>query len=244
MKTSTMLIIAAIVVTLGCLTAFNYKIKDQYTSGSYKSRFRGMEFTPLSGLEKLNLQAANRIAFTIEQGEKEGIWIRSAIKDKVKFDAGHQTLHVDLTDLGKSSGFYASNGDIIIFTKKLSGVIAAPYFKDSVSAKRPSYYNVETTLAGYNLNQLEVEIGKSISVNVRRSAIKNLTANIGNKMDGGAGLIISSDTKIDTARLNVPGKSTLTLLDAKIVKTVYNLADSATVTLNGNLVQLINQEHK
>jgi len=69
--------------------------------------------------------------------------------------------------------------------------------------------------------------------------MQTFNAIVGSKTSKDAELTLSSDTKINNATLNVPGNSKLTLMDPKIVKTNYLLSDSATVSLNGKVVQMI-----
>lgn len=238
MKTSTMFIITSILVILTSLFAFDYSLKRVYLTGEYKSRFNGMEFTPLSKVEKLNIQTAKLPAIQIEYGDKEGIWIDRSIKEKIKFNANQHTLSLSASEASKNDKDLWINGNIIIVTKKLTSITTA---SDEVKkdGRKYSLRSSEIGVKGYHLPQLDLQIAPFVSIHLHRIAIETLNATVGTRTSEGAELTLSSDTKIGSAALNVPGNSKLTMLDPKIIKTNYMLSDSATVSLNGKIVQMI-----
>lgn len=235
MKTSTMIIITAVVIIMGCLTAFNYNLKGEYLSGEYKSRFKNMDFTSLKGIEELDLRDANLLGIRIEQGNKEGIWISKDISDKVHFKVDAQ-LFTLTADHDNGDGFIMQDGGVIIVTKSLNAVKTSPDVQDSKKYYRGSS---EVSINGYQLGQLDVQVCKDVRLSLNNMKMNSLHAAVGDKTYGSAELLISSDTKINTAQMDLPGASRLTLLNPTIIKATYNLSDSATVTLSGKAVQMI-----
>ncbi|MBB5634752.1 hypothetical protein HDE68_000637 [Pedobacter cryoconitis] len=238
MKTSTMLILTALLIILGSLAAFNYTIKAAYLTGAYKNRFKEMDFTAFIAVEKLNLQTEKLSSIQIEYGDKEGIWISKNIKDLVKFDVKGNVLNLSTSETGKRIGSQRVNGMITIVTKKLNAITTTPYY---ILKKDESYWpgTSEISLKGYHLGQLDLQIASFVDVSLNQMDIQTLNATVGTKTSRGSELTLSEDTKINNATLNVPGESKLNLLDPKIVKTNYLLSDSATVSLNGKVVQMI-----
>lgn len=235
MKTSTMIIITAVVIIMGCLTAFNYNLKGEYLSGEYKSRFKNMDFTSLKGIEKLDIQHANLLGVLIEQGDKEGVWINRDIIDQVHYKVNAQVLTLR-ADQGETDGFVAQRGGVIIVTKMLNTVKTSPDTKESKGYFRGPG---EISINGYQLDRLDLEVGKDVRVSLNNMKLNSLHAAVGDKAHGRAELLISADTKINTAQMDLPGASRLTLLNPTIVKATYNICDSATVTLSGKVVQMI-----
>ena len=231
-----MLIILVCLVTLGSLTAYNYQLKKVYLSGSYKSRFKDMSFTPVKGIENIDIQAANLLGVQIEQGEKEGIWINRRVKDNVVFKVNQHTLILDLTSSSKSQDEREWEGEVIVITKKLNSIATTPYF----SAKRSELYSaLSSSVKGYQADHMDVQICQNVSFSLDDMKLNTLHAVVGNKAKGGAELVLSAKNKINNAQLDIPGKSTLTLQDPQIVKTNYNLSDSASVSLSGKMIKLI-----
>lgn len=238
MKKSTMLIITAILIIMGSLVAFNYTLKAVYLTGEYKSSFNGMDFTPLNGIEKLIIQTERLSNVQVEYGEKEGIWVDRDIKEKVKFETSQHTLNLGESDASKQEKSSWINGRIVIITKNLNAIATVSNFKPKMGERYP-YGSSNVSLKGYHLDQLDLQIESYVSVYLHRMEVQTLNAIVGTKTSEGAELTLSSDTKINNATLNVPGNSKLTMLDPKIVKTNYLLSDSATVSLNGRVVQMI-----
>jgi len=236
MKTSTLLITIAILLTLGCLTAFNIDMKKTYLSGNYKNRFKNMEFIPFSGVEKLRLRDADIIGIKVEKGNKEGIWIDNHLEGEVTLKVIADELLLGLSDKGKVTKSFSYTNEIIIVTRELKNLSAEP------SAKKDEdkhYGKTQITVSGYQSAALNLEIGSGVGISLQEMNLSLLKAVIGDKNTGNAELTLSSDTKIDSAMFTIPGAGKLTLMDPKILKTSYNLSDQASITLSGKLVHLV-----
>ena len=236
MKISTILITIGFLFTIGCLTAFNYGMKESYLAGTYKSRFKDMDFTPAKGIENIDLQSANLLGAEIEYGEKEGIWINKGVKDHLMLKVKQHTLTLDLTANSKMDGFKVWGNDIVIVIKTLNSVVAAPYFKNK---SFEVMFDQGTSLKGFHQDHLDLQIGQFVSMTLNDLQLNTLNASVGDKLKGGAKLVLSSDIKINNAIVNVPGASSLLLLDPEIKNASYNLSDSATVSLFGKTVKMI-----
>lgn len=236
MKTSTLLIITAILLTLGCLTAFDIDMKKTYLSGNYKNRFKDMEFVPLTAVQNLKFMQADMIGIKIEKGDKEGIWVGKHLKGKIAFKMNADELTLGLSDEGKETKFNSYTNEVIIITKKLNTLSAQPSAKKD-EGKR--YGTTPILISGYQSGSLDLHIGSGLSVSLDKMRLNLLKALIGDKHSVNAELSLSSDIRIDSARFTIPGAGRLTLLDPGIVKTSYDLSDRATVTLSGKLVHLV-----
>jgi hypothetical protein len=235
MKKSTIMITAAVLIILGALTAFNIKIKQIYLTGSYKNRFNGMEFTPLKGLEHLDIRNSNSLGIQVEQGDHEGIWINADRKKTYVTDFKGHTLKFGLSKDAEERRHHAWGG-VIIITKNLHKITTSAYLAEK---ENPTERAGNIDLRGFQLPKLDLQIALGVTVSLYKMQLDTLNAIVGDNKHGNAGLYIAADTKINTANLTVPGKSMLTLADPKITKAVYNLSDSATVSLNGKMVQMI-----
>lgn len=236
MKTSTMLLITAILVVFGCLTAFNIDLKKSYLTGEYKSRFRDMKFTPLKGIDEIDIQTADLYAVSIEQGDKEGIWISKNDGFKINFTTKQNTLF--LHDGGEAE---RSWGTVVIITKKLKTVVtqSVPKLRTVNNGYVMPDEVTSATITGYQLSHLDLRVSSAVKVFFNMMQIDTLNATIGNKQKGGAELVLSPNTKINSAQFEVPGNGKLTLMNPNITKSSYLLSDSATVTLNGKPTHLL-----
>jgi len=235
MKKSTIMITAAVLIILGSLTAFNIKIKQIYLTGAYKNRFNGMDFVNMKGLENLDIKSSNRLNIQIEHGDQEGVWMTKDKKSNYIIDFDQHTLKLGLSKEAEETGHH-SWGDIIIITKNLNKVTTSPYLQDDEDLAN---HVGSIDVRGYRISKLDLHISPSVTISLHKMQLDTLNAIVGDKKYGNAELYIASDSKINTANLTVPGKSTLNLADPKITKAIYNLSDSATVSLNGKMVQMI-----
>lgn len=233
MKLSTIFIIATAVVSLGMLTAYNFSLKASYQKGGYKDRFNEMEFSSVKGLTAVQINAANKFAIKIEKGGKEGLWIRDGIKDLVKISQAGATLTIDLTDEAKKRYFNNNEDDIILFSNTLNAVSTVPYFTKEEDEGGWRHDNGDIRITGLNVDALNLRIGKFTSIYMNHVKAGILKATVGEAGAEGSALTVDSSNEIAFADLSVPGKSKISLLNPKIVKTRYDLSDSATVTLNG-----------
>jgi hypothetical protein len=240
MKLSTIFIIAAAVVSLAMLTAYNFSLKASYQKGGYKDRFNDLEFSNVKGLTELQVNCANKFAISIEKGPKEGLWIRDKIKDVVKLTQVEGRLTIDMTDDAKKLGYRISLGDIILFSNSLTTINTVPYFSKEQIEKKWFYNSGEIRIKGLTGDFLDLRIGRFTSVYMDNVKVATLKARVGEAGSEGASLIIDSANEIAFADLKIPGTNKIELLNPKIVKTHYNLSDSATVSLNGEALKQIN----
>ncbi|WP_316745663.1 hypothetical protein [Pedobacter gandavensis] len=238
MKTSNMLIIAAIIVSLGMITTYNFSLKAAYEAGDYKNRFNESEFTEMKNVETLNVNAANLITVVIEPGKKEGIWIRKRIKSRVALNQEGQTLTIGLTDEAKKAIRTIGYDDIVLIVNNLSKLKTVAYWPKGNTQENVNYFGSEVVLKGLKGDNLEIMMDGSTSVSMDKAVLKTLKAVIGEEK-GAAALNLDQDNQIEFAEFEIPGASKLTLSNPKIVKTQYNVSDKANVTLNGTALQVI-----
>ncbi|MBC8987473.1 hypothetical protein H9X96_17025 [Pedobacter sp. N36a] len=241
MKTSNMLIVAAIIVTLGMLTTYNFSLKAAYQAGEYKNRFHNSEFTEFKNIETLNVTAANLMAIVVEPGQKEGIWVRNRIKDRLVLKQDGTTLTIGLTDEARKTSRSTGADDIVLVLNSLNKLDTKAFFLDKTEVTDGRRYGGEVALRGIKATNLELQLGSGTAVSMDKVILKNLKAVVGAEGDA-AVLDLNTANEIEFADFEVPGASRLSLNNPKIVKTRYNLSDNATVTLNGAALQVIKNQ--
>ncbi|WP_157262515.1 hypothetical protein [Pedobacter sp. PACM 27299] len=241
MKTSNMLIIAAIIVTLGMLTTYNFSLKAAYQAGEYKNRFHESEFTEIKNIETLKVTAANLMAIVVEPGQKEGIWIRNRIKDRLVLKQEGNDLTIGLTDEARKTSRSIGEDDIVLVVNNLTKLNTKAFFLDKTEVTDGKRYGGGVNLKGIKAGSLELEIGSGTAVSMNKVVLNTLKAMVGLGGDL-AVLDLDSANQIEFADFEIPGASRLVLNNPKIVKTRYNLSDVATVTLNGAALQVIKNQ--
>lgn len=241
MKLSNLFIIAAAVVSLAMLTAYNFSLKASYQKGGYKDRFNELEFNNAKDLTELQINCANRFNISVERGPKEGLWIRDKVKKSVKVTLVDGRLTIDMTDEAKELGFRTNLGDIILLSNSLNTINTVPYFNKEQIEKKWFYNDGEIRIKGLAGDLLDLQLGRFTAVYIDDVKVKTLKAMVGEAGSEGATLTVDAANQIAFADLSIPGKNKIELLNPKIVKTHYNLSDSAIVTLSGDVLKGINK---
>lgn len=240
MKLSTICIIAAAIVSLGMLTAYNFSLKASYQKGGYKDRFNNLEFSNVKDLTELQINCANKFNISVEKGPKEGLWIKDELKELIKVTQVEGRLTIDMTDEAKELGYRIDEGDIILFSNSLNTINTVAYFNKEQMENKWFFNNGEIRIKGLTGDLLDLRIGRFTSVYMDHVKVATLKARVGEAGSEGSSLTVDSANHIAFADLSIPGTNKIELLNPKIIKTHYNLSDSATVSLNGEALKQIN----
>lgn len=241
MKTSNMLIIAALIISLGMITTYNFSLKAAYEAGNYKNRFNESEFTEIKNIKTLNVADANLISIVVEAGQKEGIWIRKRVKDRLVLKQNGEVFTIGLTDKAKEDNRRTGYDDIVLFTNSLNKLKTTAFWPVGEKKTRENVYGGEVSLKGLRTDNFDINVSSSTTVSVNKMVLKTLKAVVGGEK-GTALLNLDSANQIEYADFEILGASHLSLSNPKIVKTRYDLSDKATVTLNGAALQEIKNQ--
>lgn len=235
MKTSNMLLLTTLLITLGCLTAYNYKLKEVYSTREYRNEFSGMTFKPLKGVEKLIVNSANLLNIEVKQSNKEGVWIQNNLKDDLKLTVSNQSLTIDMNAERQSLEKGVVTGSkIIILTKELNSINTIPSVNKGKTIRSSIYGSMD--VKNYKIDQLDLLVSPDLTVKLDHMQINKLNATVGTQTGESGQLIVFSDNQINTAKFDVPGNGGLQLINPKIIKTSYNLSERASVSLDGKVV--------
>jgi len=231
MKTSSKLLITAILIIIGSMITYDLALRAEYRKGTYKSRFYGFEkTTDAKAFTSLDNRAANLVTVRVEQGEHFGVWMMKDLKDYISISHKGTVLVIDVIDKTKQINLYKNS--ILITCPSLNKVTTAPFFLSK--KEEQNYFNGITSLIGFNEQRLELHVGKTTKVELDKSKIANLQASVGDTVTHNASLIIHSNNQIDIATIAVAGKNSLWIENPKIAKSNFNISDSAQVNLSGS----------
>ena len=234
MKKSNILIVLPVVLILTGLIFYNFKLKELYDTKAYKSRYKDMEFTPIPGIEHLDIQSANARNMNIEYGTKEGIWIYKSYRKIIKRAIKGNVLSLDfIAELEEKNTFWSPG--IILVTKNLKSVTTSPGFKDFGN----NMSQASISISNYHLDQLDLKIAPHVNMSLSNLKVNTLNAVVGNETQDWAQLALNSTVTVNHASFDVPGKGMLDLSNPKIAKVSYHLSDSASVSLSGKALEVI-----
>jgi hypothetical protein len=245
MKTSTKLIAAAIFLLLIALFTYDYLLKQEYLTGSYKIPYKNytlLKFKDFDAADVLSSTAAN-----------------------VKFVQGPYSVKIDADALSYTS--VKQIGNRLVITTTFEGeyrynpydyilIISAPNlievnttatYKKNKGAQtvtdtivREDWHMRQVLIEGFNEDSINVKQNYGSTVVFSNNHIRTLNAIVGASDSSGSKLIIQKNNRINQAGINVLNRSTF-LLDGNAIHNLkYNLADSAKITFTGSSQNIIN----
>lgn len=219
MKTSNKLLAAlAIIIVIG-MTSFTILLKTEYKKAATKSDISKQEIK-LKAFDKLEVLAEDGIDISIEEGTTYSI--KNAPNAKVI----GSTLKIDsLTDV---------YGKVIITMPKLPAITLKGYeialnIKGNANKFANNTLQVNSTATGdLNLNNCDL---KSININTENAKIINNKWWDSWQKYYHFHLI---DSKVASTDITLKGKASLSLKNTSIVSPIFNLSDSASISIEGN----------
>ncbi|MVN22210.1 hypothetical protein [Mucilaginibacter arboris] len=237
MKTSSKLFITAISIIIISMITYDFALRAEYKKGTYKSRLYGFEKTiAFNGFNTIDNRAANLISIQVEKGNEPGVWVKSVWKDRFRISRNGNALVIEVANK-QSTRVSAYDNSITIVCPSLDKVTTAPYL--GKSGMNLLHSRGTTTVVGFTLDRLSLEISKGVDLFLKRNKIADLQARVGDELSDNAKLTISSNNQINNAKITVPGKNGLEIENSVITQRNFTIADSATVTFSGKFLKLI-----
>jgi len=250
MKTSTKLLAGAIVILIIAIGIYNQALKAEFTSGNYKSPYRGYKAVGINGFTQVEINGAKMIDVELKQGDFAVYNLKSS-SDTVRFTKVGNRLIVNIDLLKKPEqtnadgsvtedfSQYRENRVIIVCPSlsvlqtsnafMVNGKVLTNYDYDKYSPY--SHHSIE--VKNFKLDSLSLIQGGNSLVDLITNKIEVLKVNA----DHRASFKIEEDNTIGNADLQMNKKSELWLNNVSFPKLTYHLSDSANVTLYGKSVK-------
>lgn len=235
MKTSNKLLLTTILIIIVSMVTYDFALRAEYKKGEYKNRFYGMQkVSALTGYTAIDNRAANFAAVDIEQGKNQEIWTRPNWKDDYKIYKSGTTLVIEVIPekVKNIKPYHQINITVIC---PLIEKITTKRYTIPKSSENDYDSDGTTTLKGFDLQNLSLNIGKSSNIILEKNKIEHLQAKIGANLSQNSNLTIRSNNQINLATINVFGKNGLHIDNPIIGKKQFTISDSATISLSGSI---------
>lgn len=233
MKTSNKLMLTAVIIILISMVAYDFALRAEYRKGDYKNRFYGMEKnTELTGFTTIDNRAANYVSVDVDQGNKAEVYTQRNWKDNFKIYKNGTVLVIEVNakEAKNLKPFHQSM--LTIVCPSIEKLITKPYLQPKLSENYDS--EGTTTLKGFNLQNLLLNIGKESNVVLEGNKIDQLQAVVGENSSRNSNLTINSNNQINIAKIDVLGRNWLRIENPVITKKQFTVSDSATISMSGN----------
>lgn len=250
MKTSTKILVAALLLLVSSLMFYNWQLVAQFRKGEYTDPLYNFEKLNFRNFDRIELRSSSAVNLTVVQGAFKVLANPMA----------HQFLEVrqEGRTLIVSARFQdhwrtVNNAPVLyVSCPTLSELEAdATYFirNDSVTDKEVSVFNIMPTyIKGFSLDSLTIREDHAASVVLAGNKIGKLTATLGGKKSeglsqdtrNGPSLVLEDNNQLTLTDLQILHQSHLSINGKNIQHLTYYLADSASLTVNGLAAHQLN----
>jgi hypothetical protein len=239
MKTSNKLLIAAIILVLVSLTAYNIQLVKAYHARS--DVYYNYHKIELEDFSKINIQAGY---VQIKQGPF-AVYSSKASNGIVNISLKDNELIIEKNDLFDRRIVH-DKYDLIISCPDLEQVkMDARILKDGKKVSMLSGYISDdynanmVDISGFELDSLMILQDNSNLVNLTNNRIKNLKAELGESKGAGSMLRLDSTNHIQQAEIDVREAGRLILDNIYIERVNGNFSSTSKVSISGNSMKML-----
>jgi hypothetical protein len=238
MKNSYKLLLIAVLLLVGTLTAFDLALKTEYEKGTYKNVRRDYSKLEYKNFDVIEINAANKLGVEIQYSDTFNIGVRDRVKEflKIKQIGSHLIIDCNMRD----SRGYLGEKSIIIQCPELKGLRTdAVFYVNGKPIITKDISNTTVFVTGFKQDNLKLNMNNATFVKLFDNQIKHLSADLGKDISSQSDLVIDQSNDIAAADFNIQNKSRLTLTNVKADNFNYTISDSAQIRLSGASLKLL-----
>ncbi|TDN40467.1 hypothetical protein E4631_10930 [Hymenobacter sp. UV11] len=240
MKTSTTLLLAALLVLLASLTAYNMALRAEYRSGTYKDPLRNYQTLALRNFDAVRVPSASGLNVKIVAGPF-GVHVGKQAAAYVRITQQGQQLRVALAYPQQPEPLGRGETVIISCPQLAALTIEGTY---SVAGK-PQFNQLQAggtvLVQGFRQDSLALRQDQSNQIRLAGNTLNQLRALVGTQAGSSPELEIGPDNRIQAASLTVNHQGRLDLKTV-IPHLRYHFSDSATAVFSGPATRRLNAE--
>jgi hypothetical protein len=234
MKNSSKFLLAAVLVLLASLTAYNMALRTEYHLGSYKDPLRGYVNLGLTNFSEVAVTASSVVGVKVVPGTFSVRMSPRAQKYVQVRQQGRRLVITAAFPDGRRQYFGQAPAVVISCPRLGTLTTDAVYEGESQPVIGKNFWNSEQILVqGFRQDSLAVRADQGSRVELAGNHLGYLGATAGASLGSHAQLQLNPDNRIAAADLTVGHQSELILNNVAIPALKYHVADSAKVTLGG-----------
>ncbi|MBF9219942.1 hypothetical protein [Hymenobacter ruricola] len=234
MKTSNKWLLAALLLLLGSLTAYNMGLRAEYAKGTYKDPAQTTTALNFKNFSEVDVQAASQMGVKIVAGPY-GVRLNKQAEKYVKVTQQGQRLTVRLAFPEQQESLGGRQGVVIISCPQLRQLTAGAAYqvKGKVLTDKAPGYDRALRVEGFRQDSLWVRQDLGSQVEMANNQLGYLRAETGRSPGSRSVLHIANTNRIQAADLNVQRLAELKLEAGGIKQLRTHFGDSAQATLTG-----------
>lgn len=235
MKTSTNWLLAALLLLLASLTAYNMTLRAEYRAGTYKNTLRNYTALPLRDFTTVAVPAAGLLRVRVEAGPYAVLVGKTAAK---YVHATRQGSRLTVTLSYPEKTEYLGPGDaVIIRCPRLDALMADASYtvagQIKIGAFDGEWNRNELLIKGFSQDSLVLTQGRTAHVVLAGNHLGRLRATVGRVPGSTAELDLHSDNQVLASDLRIAGRSKLVADNLALPALRWQLGDSVQVELSG-----------
>ena len=237
MKTSSKLILSAILIMLIAAALYDLQLKKVFDSGEYKQKYKGYISLNFKDFNTIHLNSSTAINILIRQGPFS-VKVEPNSNEFVKLTQTGKTLNINAAFSGSFQSYYNQSYVLLITCPSLIRIHAdAKYIAGSqqlIDTLASGDFTWRPTLiSGFTLDSLTIIEDHASCIVLSNNQIKNINAIVGLSNGSRSNLLLDKDNQIHQANIQLLNKSQLWLHDIVIPQLKYLAADSSKLILTG-----------
>jgi hypothetical protein len=235
MKNSTKYLLAALLVLLASLTAYNMALRTEYHKGTYKDPLRDYTTLQFQDFTEVAVPAAGIVGVKVESGPFK-VRINPLAAKYVQLRKQGSKLIITATFPEERT--YLGHGDVVVITcPHLVALSTDAQYQEKGKLHTDKYQENPLSrgvlVQGFSQDSLRLLQDKASRIELAGNHLKYLQAAAGATAGSHATLQINPDNHIAAANLAVQHQSELIMSNVAISQLRYQFADSAKATLTG-----------
>ena len=233
MKNSSKYLLAAVLVLLASLTAYNMALRTEYRRGDYKNPLRGYVAQPFKDFTEVVVPASNAVSVKIVPGPF-GVRLNPGAVDYVHLRQQGGRLIITAA-FPKWRRDFGPIETVLISCPRLAALTTDAVYEAQRKQVANKYFrdNEKVLVQGFTQDSLTLRQDRGSCIELAGNKLAYLRATAGTT-SGSRGLLqLNADNHIGAADLALGHQSELTLTNVLIPQLRHQFADSVQVTLTG-----------
>ena len=240
MKTSTTFLLAALLVLLASLTAYNMALRTEYRSGAYKDPLRNYQALAFRDFDAVRVPSASDLSVKIVAGPF-GVHVSKQAADYVRITQQGQQLRLALAYPRQPEPLGRAETVIISCPQLAALTIEGTYSVAGQPQLKQLQAGGTVLVQGFRQDSLALRQDRSNQIRLAGNILGHLRALVGTQAGSSPELEIGPDNRIQAASLLVDHQGRLDLKTV-IPRLHYHFSDSATAAFSGPATRRLNVE--
>ena len=248
MKTSNFLLIAAILVLLASIIAFDFGIKARYNKGDFRNPYEEFIALNFKDFDSIHVNASTMANVKFVQGPFK-VQVFEDKADIVKVTQLGRVLSIDVVKEGEN--YEQAPFTLLISCPRIGQLVADDkYFEngkfkvdtvarlDLANNNRLIEASKKVLVEGFDQDSILIIQNNGSHVRLSNNRFKRIYAIVGRSLKSASFLTVDDKNVFDTAHFDIRNNSQVFFAKATIKKLKYTLATDAKVTFSGASVNL------